>query len=290
MQVAASRYWFNYRHLSNVLVVYQLAKQYGVPEDKIILMNGFDDVCGIRNPFPGQIYGDTKMKLNICEDVVSDYHGADVTVDAFLRLLTGRHHRGTPLSKRLSSNNQSSVLIFLSGHGGDGFFKFRDFEEVSSEEIGLAISEMELKNRYKQLLIISDTCQAASLTTHVSSRDVVSVASSRVGENSYAYSPSPKLGVSLIDRFSYSLSEFFRVSIKSQSDLKKFKIVDIINFMDPKFLQSNPVISYTNSSRNLKNIRISSFFSFNGGGTQPKLLINDLIEAGVPAFTGDANL
>jgi GPI-anchor transamidase subunit K len=38
-----------------------------------------------------------------------------VTVDNFVRILTGRHEPGMPASKRLMSTNESRVLIYLSG-------------------------------------------------------------------------------------------------------------------------------------------------------------------------------
>ncbi|CAM9095116.1 unnamed protein product, partial [Ectocarpus fasciculatus] len=258
--VAASRYWFNYRHLSNVLAVYQIVKQYGVSDSNIILMNGFDDVCGTRNPFPGQMFGDTRAQLDICRDVRSDYRGSDVTADAFLRVLTGRHYAGTPLSKRMHSNNESNVVIYLSGHGGDGFFKFRDVEEVSAEEIGSAVAEMELKGRYNRMLFISDTCQAATLARDITSRNVTSLASSGASENSYAYSPNPNLGVSLIDRFSYSLSEFFRLHVRSKSDLKRLRLSDLVGSFDPRFLQSTPSMARTDGTADPRNIRLSTFF------------------------------
>jgi phosphatidylinositol glycan class K len=258
--VATSRYWFNYRHLSNVLAVYQIVKDFGVQDSHILLMNGFDDACGTRNPFPGQIFGDTKAKLDLCTDVQSDYRGGDVTVDALLRLLTGRHHAGTPESKKMNSNNESNVFIFFSGHGGDGFFKFRDVEEISSEELGTAVDEMELKNRYRNLLIISDTCQAATLTNRVTAKNVVSLASSGASENSYAYSPNAKLGVSLIDRFSYSLAEFFRRNVKSKTDLRNLRFSDLMNSFDPRFLQATPSIVMTDGFSDIRKIRLSLFF------------------------------
>lgn len=258
--VAASRYWFNYRHLANVLAVYKIVKEHGVSDSNIILMNGFDDICGTRNPFPGLVYADTKARIDICKNVQSDYRGADVTVDAFLRLLSGRHHLGTPVSKRLLSNNDSNILIYLSGHGGDGFFKFRDTEEVSSDEIGSAVAEMELKQRYRRIMLISDTCQAATLDDKITARNVISLASSGASQNSYAYSANPKLGVSLIDRFSFSLAEFFRLRVPSKKDLKKQTVEDLIGFFDPKFLMSTPALAMTAGFTDPSKIKLSWFF------------------------------
>ena len=49
------------------------------------------------------------------------------------------------------------------GHGGDGFLKFQDSEELTSTDLADAIESMYLLGRYKNLLVISDTCQSESL-------------------------------------------------------------------------------------------------------------------------------
>ena len=55
-----------------------------------------------------------------------DYSGSEVTAEAFMRLLTARHKDNTPLKKKLTSNSDSNILIYLSGHGGNEFFKCQD--------------------------------------------------------------------------------------------------------------------------------------------------------------------
>jgi hypothetical protein len=52
-QVCTSRFWFNYRHVSNALSMYQLVKQLGVPDDQIILMLADDMPSNGRNSLPG---------------------------------------------------------------------------------------------------------------------------------------------------------------------------------------------------------------------------------------------
>jgi len=54
-----------------------------------------------------------------------DYRGYEVTVENFIRVLTGRLSSSTPRSKRLLSDNRSNILIYMTGHGGDGFLKFQ---------------------------------------------------------------------------------------------------------------------------------------------------------------------
>ena len=73
--------------------------------------------------------------------------------------MTGRLPKGTPHSKQLLSDETSNVLIFMSGHGGDGFLKFQDAEEISSVELADVMEQMWQKKRYGQLLFMIDTCQ-----------------------------------------------------------------------------------------------------------------------------------
>jgi phosphatidylinositol glycan class K len=74
--VCTSTFWFNYRHVANVLSVYHIIKRLGIPDDHIILMLADDMAC---NPHHLNVYG---------SDVEVDYRGSEVTVDSVLRLLT----------------------------------------------------------------------------------------------------------------------------------------------------------------------------------------------------------
>lgn len=64
-----------------------------------------------------------------------------------MRLLTGRNQNGTARSKKLLTDAGSNVLIYLTGHGGDGFLKFQDSEEITSQELADAVEQMWEKKR-----------------------------------------------------------------------------------------------------------------------------------------------
>ena len=55
------------------------------------------------------------------------------------------------------------MLLYLSGHGGDGFFKVHDSQELSAERLAQALEEMRLRGRYRNLLVVADTCELHSL-------------------------------------------------------------------------------------------------------------------------------
>ncbi|XP_008297705.1 GPI-anchor transamidase [Stegastes partitus] len=174
--VCTSRFWFNYRHVANTLSVYRSVKRLGIP-----------DRAAIEN--------DDKFVFQ-------------VTVENFLRVLTGRLPPSTPRSKRLLSDDRSNILIYLTGHGGNGFLKFQDSEEISNVELADAFEQMWQKRRYNELLFIIDTCQGASMYERFYSPNLMALASSQVGEDSLSHQPDLAIGVHLMDRYTFYLLEF----------------------------------------------------------------------------------
>lgn len=207
--VCTSRFWFNYRHVANTLSVYRSVKRLGIPDSHIVLMLADDMACNPRNPKPATVFSHKNMELNVYgDDVEVDYRGYEVTVENFLRVLTGRLPPSTPRSKRLLSDDRSNILIYLTGHGGNGFLKFQDSEEISNVELADAFEQMWQKRRYNELLFIIDTCQGASMYERFYSPNLMALASSQVGEDSLSHQPDLAIGVHLMDRYTFYLLEF----------------------------------------------------------------------------------
>ncbi|CAH8504291.1 unnamed protein product [Schistosoma haematobium] len=189
--VDTSRFWFNYRHISNVLSIYRSIKRLGIPDSRIILMVADDASCSSRNPRPATIFNSPYSRVNLYgEEIEIDYRGYEVTVENFIRVLTGRLPPSTPTSKRLNTDEHSNILIYMTGHGGDGFLKFQDDHELSNSELADAIEQMWQKRRYHELLFIVDTCQAESMGKLFYSPNVVAIGSSAIGEESLSVSSS----------------------------------------------------------------------------------------------------
>ncbi|CAM9954343.1 unnamed protein product, partial [Ascophyllum nodosum] len=215
--VCTSRFWFNYRHVANTLSVYHTIRRLGIPDSNIVLMLADDMPCNARNPFPAGVYNSKDHELNLYEgDVEVDYRGEEVSVESFLRLLTGRTLPGTPPSKMLATDEHSNVLIYMNGHGGDQFLKFHDMEEVSSHDLGGALREMELKKRYHRVPFMVDTCQAMTLFDEITSPEVLCIGSSVRGENSYAKGSDTTIGLSLMDRFTSAMLDFFQAAMAKE--------------------------------------------------------------------------
>nr|XP_019561332.2 putative GPI-anchor transamidase isoform X1 [Aedes albopictus] len=222
--VDTSRFWFNYRHIANVLSVYRSVKRLGIPDSQILLMIADDMACNPRNPRPATVFNNANQHINVYgADVEVDYRGYEVTVENFVRLLTGRNENGTARSKRLLSDAGSNVLIYLTGHGGDGFLKFQDSEEITNQELADAIEQMWQKQRYNELFFMIDTCQAASMYEKFYSPNILAVASSLVGEDSLSHHVDPAIGVYIIDRYTYYALEFLeKVEVNSKKTMGEF--------------------------------------------------------------------
>ena len=158
--VGSSQYWHNYRHVSNALTMYDAVRSLGVPDSQIVLMLAGDTPCDARNAAPGRVVNARLDGPNLYRpDIEVDYRGAEVTAEAFLRVLTDTLPADTPASRRLGSGAASRVLVYLAGHGGDEFFKFQDLHELASQELADGLAQMASSRRCKEVLLLVDTCQ-----------------------------------------------------------------------------------------------------------------------------------
>ncbi|XP_068656931.1 uncharacterized protein [Aristolochia californica] len=255
--VCTSRFWFNYRHMANTLSLYRTVKRLGIPDDRIILMLADDMACNARNIYPAQVFNNENHRLNLYGDNVEvDYRGYEVTVESFLRVLTGRHEPAVPRSKRLLSDEGSHILLFMTGHGGDQFLKFQDSEELQSHDLADAVKQMKEKRRFKELLIMVDTCQAATLFSQLHSPGVLAIGSSMKGENSYSHHLDSDVGVSVVDRFTYYTLAFFeRLNMYNNASLSS-----LFTSYDWNLLMSTAYYRTDLYERPLEEVPVTNFF------------------------------
>jgi phosphatidylinositol glycan class K len=258
--VSSSRFWFNYRHQANALLLYQTLRKHGFPDDRIVLMLADDIACNPRNCVPGYAFGENLMENLYPDSVRVDYKGEQVSVENFINVLTGRHPYGTPNYKKLKSNRNSKVLVYLNGHGGDGFIKFQDREIISADQIAESFEWMKKQNRFKELLFISDTCQADSMLQKIYTPNVIGISTSKVGQSSYSYNPDPNLGFALLDRFSYHLNDFLKSALKKNVKRRK-TLQDMINFLTYDKMRSDMTFNTDHSNRTLDKIYVDEFFT-----------------------------
>ncbi|QSL65585.1 hypothetical protein MERGE_002898 [Pneumocystis wakefieldiae] len=255
--VSTSRFWFNYRHMANTLGMYRTIKRLGIPDSQIILMLSDDIACNSRNVYPGSVFHNSDHALDLYgDDIEVDYRGYEVTVENFIRLLTGRVLPGTPRSKQLLTDDRSNILVYMTGHGGDNFLKFQDFEEICSHDIADAFGQMWEKRRYHEILFIIDTCQANTMFSKFYSPNILAIGSSELNESSYSHHSDREIGVSVIDRFTYYTLDFLeKVNITS-----KYTFKDLFDSYDKDLVQSTPGIKTDLFNRKIENVKITDFF------------------------------
>ncbi|WVQ93315.1 hypothetical protein IAU59_000383 [Kwoniella sp. CBS 9459] len=255
--VCSSRYWFNYRHMANTLAMYRTLKRLGLPDSNIILMLSDDVACNARNAFPATVYANAGRQMDLYgEGIEVDYRGYEVTVESFLRLLTGRHEDTVPRSKRLLSDASSNVFIYMTGHGGNEFLKFQDNEEVSAYDVADAVEQMWEKRRYNKLLFTIDTCQANTMYSKFYSPEMIATGSSELGENSYSHHSDRDIGVAVIDGFTHFILQYLETLDKSALATLR----DFFNTYDPVRILSHPGISTALSSVPPEDILVTDFF------------------------------
>eukprot|EP01116_Phalansterium_solitarium_P025470 TRINITY_DN9765_c0_g1_i2.p1 TRINITY_DN9765_c0_g1~~TRINITY_DN9765_c0_g1_i2.p1 ORF type:complete len:377 (-),score=100.55 TRINITY_DN9765_c0_g1_i2:223-1353(-) len=254
--VGTSRFWFNYRHLSNVLGIYRTVKRLGIPDSQIILMLADDMACNPRNVYPAQMFNNENHKINLYGDSIEvDYRGYEVNVENVIRILTGRHAPGTPRSKRLLTDDRSNILVYMTGHGGDEFLKFQDNEEISSHDLADAFEQMHQKRRYRELMFMIDTCQANTMFTQFYSPSILAIGSSRLGENSYSHHSDPDLGLAVIDRFTFFTLDYFE-----QHDVSNRSIQSLFNSFDYDKVGSHAGWRNDLFGRPLNKVPLTDFF------------------------------
>lgn len=241
--VSTSRFWFNYRHLSNTLSLYRTVKRLGIPDSQILLLLPDDMACNPRNAFPGTVYSNADRHMDLYgENVEVDYRGYEVTVENFIRLLTDRWEEGVPASKRLMTDEGSNILIYMTGHGGNEFLKFQDSEEISSWDLADAFSQMREKKRYNEMLFMIDTCQANTLYRQFYAEGVIATGSSEEDESSYSHHADNDVGVAVIDRWTYYVLQFLENEVK---DLQSGKTLgDLFDSYDVEKIHSRPGVRW----------------------------------------------
>ncbi|KAA1472383.1 hypothetical protein DENSPDRAFT_838635 [Dentipellis sp. KUC8613] len=255
--VCASRYWFNYRHMANALGMYRTVKRLGIPDSNIILMLADDAACNSRNRFPGCVFANPGRHLDLYgENIEVDYRGYEVTVENFLRVLTGRVEPSVPRSKRLLTDDRSNIFVYMTGHGGNEFLKFQDNEEISAFDIADAFEQMWQKKRYNEILFMIDTCQANTMYSKFYSPNILATGSSEIHENSYSYESDSDIGVAVIDSFTHFILEFMEGINKTSSATMK----DLFDSFNPATIRSHPGIRSDLFPRSLDRAFITDFF------------------------------
>jgi len=239
-----------------------------------------DFACNARNMFPGQIFSHKQRSVDVYgEEVEVDYRGEEVTVHNVIRILTDRVEKGTPSSKRLLTSENSNILIYMTGHGGDDFLKFQEQEELTSDDLADAIEQMHLARRYNEILLIVDTCQAATLYRKIYSPNVIAVSSSLLGEDSLSHHSDRDTGVFVIDRFTFHLLQFLE-NVEAGGQTNTPTVSDLFKICPKHLCISTVNHKVFDCDRKAEDISVLDFF----GGAR-EVVLKEIIEVQVDDIT-----
>ncbi|KAG9043364.1 glycosylphosphatidylinositol anchor biosynthesis [Tulasnella sp. UAMH 9824] len=264
--VCSSRYWFNYRHMANALGMYRTVKRLGIPDSNIILMLADDAACNSRNKFAGSVYANKGRGLDLYGDNIEvDYRGYEVTVENFIRVLTGRVADSMPRSKRLLSDDRSNIFIYMTGHGGNEFLKFQDNEEISAFDLADAIEQMWQKKRYNEIFFMIDTCQANTMYSKLYSPNILATGSSKLAESSYSHENDNDIGVAVIDSYTHHVLSY----LENVNKTSKATMQDLFSTYSFEKIRSHAGVRSDLFNRPLDQTLITDFF---GGVAQVEVL------------------
>lgn len=121
--------------------------------------------------------------------------------------------------RQLLSNKHSRVLVVIGSHGGENFIKVRRNQVILSYEMQRTLNEMYIKERYKELYIILDTCEGYTLYDEVNVPNIFFFSSASLNQKSSSYMFDDELMESTVDRFHYLLYTSLNELYINQSNL-----------------------------------------------------------------------
>lgn len=252
-----------------------MLRYYGYTDGNIILMLADEFAANPRNPVKNGVFntaadslqnsgqaGDHQRPSLQSEGTEIDYRGEDVTVENLITVLTGRSGNG--VMPVLESDEGSNVLIYLTGHGGDQFFKFQDVEEIAAEQLAETLHQMHMGRKYRQVLLVADTCQAFTLGDAIIARGIPNVSvigTSLRGESSYAHSGNSLLGLSVIEKYTHYFVEHVRSNGRKRTMHEATVSEAMLEPFSYRHLGANVGMTDANCDRKLTDVPLRDYFA-----------------------------
>lgn len=184
--INTSKNFFNYRHMSNILAMHYLLQGLGLPSTDIHRIAGEDPFLDPRNTLRDAVYFSKSLSAPYLPMQISP-----ISEQYVLNLLHLRH----PALYRLDKTD--NLIVYMCGHAREGFFKVADRYFIFKADLQKAIRV--LSERLARVMVILDTCQAASLVDKDVPSNVCVVTTSSVSGFSFSHSLVPRLGTPGID-------------------------------------------------------------------------------------------
>ena len=127
----------------------------------------YDDIVKSEsNPFKGQLFQSHGLG-DIYKGLFIDYKEKDVTREEFTAVPNGDKDavkkRTGRSGKVIDSGPDDNVFVLIDNHGIAGYVCWWDNKFLSARELNDTIASMHKQNRYKNLVVYTDTCFAESM-------------------------------------------------------------------------------------------------------------------------------
>ena len=213
--ISPSTTWANYRHQADAFAIYQLLRQYGYPDDHIVLIVEDNLAYSPNNKdFTGQIFVERSddpdawgplINENVRKDIVVDYHFSDLQPDDIADIMMGRQSDRLP--HVIHPDSTSNVFFFWSGHGsmqqGPLWGNEDAREGFGSDRIYNIVEEMNDSNLYRRMMLTVEACYSGQWGQALTGLpDVLVLTAANAFEPSKADVFDQQLGVYLSNAFS----------------------------------------------------------------------------------------
>ena len=206
--VHASTEFKNYRHLSDVLSVYQQLKRNGFDDDHIILIADRSVADASKNPEPGTVRA-TIDGPDLMAGAQIDYDASQLSAVEVLRILMGQRTDKLPVVIPPDAGN--NVFFYWSGHGrslnhgGANEFQWREkphHQGVTAQLLREAVTTMQRNKGFRKLFIVAEPCYAECVVTDLDGiPGVLAMTGANEQEQSWADNWNPNGSFWMSDRF-----------------------------------------------------------------------------------------
>lgn len=187
--VAGSNGWMNYRHQADVCHAYQVLKNHGLPDERIIVMMVDDIADNKLNPEKGTIINQPDGP-NVYEGVPKDYTGMfHVNPDVFLKVLSGDKEglNGVGSGKVINSGPNDHIFVNFVDHGAPNLIAFGS-KFLHSKDLIPVLKKMNDDKKFAKLVFYLESCESGSMFKTLLPKDinVLALSASNATSSSYA--------------------------------------------------------------------------------------------------------
>lgn len=160
-----SKYYYNYRMVSNVMALASSLKKLGFADADLLLCSHQTSFNYPANTPPNtQRNIDDDLRHNLLTPATQiDVSNEDVSLQRHLLAFNGRHEEDDPLSFRPLRSPVDALFLYLTGHGGDKYMKIQYLQILFSRHFSDFFEELFASRKARRALVVSDTCSAGTL-------------------------------------------------------------------------------------------------------------------------------